>query len=105
MRKALKRIAIFLALILVLSLCFIVMGCEVNWVLLEEGTITDVDMTGYSLTFDGSKVVILTHGYGLQCPSGTIILGEYYYLYKEDAGWVWNGYHLTKEPIERDKAQ
>lgn len=104
MKKMLKRFAIFLVLMaLVLPLCFVATGCEVDWVLLEEGIVTDVDMAGHTLTFDGERVVILDYNYALECPSNTIILGGYYCLYKEDARAVWNGYHLTKEPINRSR--
>ena len=86
-----------LIILLLAALC--TPGCKpVQWNLVTEGYLTDIEDVGgrVALTFNSTEVALLHPGYGLETPT-TIILGTYYYLYKEDAGWCWSGYHLLEE--------
>ena len=85
-----KIIGLVLILIMMLSV-----GCaDVKWDFVAEGVLTNYsEVAGQAvLTFD-DNVSVLLGGYRLEEPK-ILILGEYYYLYKEDSSAVWNGYHL-----------
>ena len=72
----------------------LVTGCSNSWTLVAEGVLTNYSEIADQavLTFDGD-VMILLGAYTLEEPK-ILILGMYYYLYKEDGGKIWNGYHL-----------
>ncbi len=71
---------------LVVALLVGSIGCSsYNWVLIDEGVLTDVRSTSYctELTFDHSRIYLLREGIYFDNP---LILGAEYYLYHDQRG-------------------
>jgi len=81
--------------LVLLLMSVLLVGCaDVPWDLVAEGVLTNYsEVAGQAvLTFD-DNVAVLLGAYSLEEPK-ILVLGKYYYLYKENGGVVWNGYHL-----------
>lgn len=90
-----------LILILLVSCILLFAGCDLpesKWVFIDDGNLTGIDeiQGETALTFDNVRVHLLG---GWPLENNHIVLNRHYYLYKENSGAIWNGYHLTEHKI------